>query len=108
MRPYPNRNRVYRQRKPWRLRWVDRVDAEMTHVACGSGFSLMATASTKHLKGHNLFGTGMNTQSQIGYHATSNGDAYKYIIEPALIELPFERDQLKKLKIQDISCGKNN
>jgi len=47
----------------------------------------------------------MNTQSQIGHHVTKKGDAYKYIIEPALIEIPFEQSDLKKLKILDVSCG---
>jgi len=47
----------------------------------------------------------MNTQSQIGHHVTKKGDAYKYIIEPALIEMPFEQSDLKKLKILDVSCG---
>lgn len=84
---------------------MDRLDATLTNVACGSGFSLIATSGTKQLKGHHLFGTGMNTQSQIGHHLTNKGDAYKYIIEPALIELPFEQNELKKLKILDISCG---
>jgi len=75
-------------------------------VACGSGFSLIATSGTKGLKTHTLFGTGMNTQSQIGHHVTKGGDPYKYIIEPALIQLPFEQSDFKKLKILDVSCGK--
>ena len=53
-------------RKPWRLRWADRIDADVTHVACGNGFSLIGIKDSKTLKGHQLFGTGINTQSQIG------------------------------------------
>ena len=66
---------------------------------------MIATSGTKHLKGHRVFGTGINTQSQIGVHKTNKGDAYKYIIEPALIELPFQENEMKNLKILDISCG---
>ena len=66
LRPVKDRPRVYHKHKPWRLRWCDRVDAEVTHVACGNGFSLIATSNTSGLKGHHLFGTGMNIQSQIG------------------------------------------
>ena len=105
LEPYGNRNRIYRQRKPWRLRWVDRVDAKLTHIAAGNGFSLFATAGTKDLKGHQLFGTGMNVQSQIGVHRMPSGEAYKYIIEPVLIHLPFQQTEMKDLKILDISCG---
>lgn len=48
----------------------------------------------------------MNTNSQIGVHETFTGDAFKYIIEPAKIDLPFTNDVYKKLKILDISCGR--
>ena len=53
-------------RKPWRLRWSDRIDADVTHVACGNGYSLIAIKDSKFLKGDHLFGSGINTQSQIG------------------------------------------
>jgi hypothetical protein len=39
-------------------------------------------------------------------HETSNGTAFRYIIEPAKIELPFNLDEYKKLKILDITCGR--
>ena len=39
-------------------------------------------------------------------HETSSGDAFKYIIEPAKIDLPFTIDVYKKLKILDIACGR--
>ena len=56
-------------RKPWRLRWADRIDADVSHVACGNGFTLIAIRDSKNIKGHHLFGTGINTQSQIGKKA---------------------------------------
>ncbi len=103
-----NQNRIYKMRKPWRLRWVDRINADLTHVACGNGFSLISISNSKTLRGHNLFGTGMNTQSQIGVHEASNGDKFKYIIEPALIELPLLKEEREKLKIIDMSCGRSH
>ncbi len=103
-----SQNKILRMRKPWRLRWVDRIDADLTNVACGNGFSLIAISNSKTLKGHNLFGTGMNIQSQIGVHEVSNGDKLKYIIEPALIELPLLKEEHQKLKIFDISCGRSH
>lgn len=103
-----NQNRIFRMRKPWRLRWVDRINADLSHVACGNGFSLIAISNSNTLRGHNLFGTGMNTQSQIGVHEASNGDKFKYIIEPALIELPILKQEREKLKIIHISCGRSH
>lgn len=95
-----------RQRKPWRLRWVDRHKADLTHIACGNGFSLFSISNSINLKGHNLFGTGMNTYSQIGVHEGRPGDFLKYIIQPALIQLPIEQSDKKKLRILDITCGR--
>ena len=97
---------MYSQRKPWRLRWVDRISADVKHIACGNGFSLISISDSKYLKGDHLFGTGINTTSQIGVHETFGGTAFQYIIEPAKIELPFSLDKYKKLKILDISCGR--
>lgn len=77
-----------------------------THVACGNGFSLIAIKNSKTLKGHNLFGTGMNTESQIGVHQAKNGKMYKYVTEPMLIDLPIEKEQKKALKIVDVTCGR--
>jgi hypothetical protein len=65
-RPYRNKNPVYNQRKPWRLRWADRIHADVKHIACGNGFSLVSISNSRYLKGEHLFGTGINTQSQIG------------------------------------------
>jgi RCC1-like G exchanging factor-like protein len=106
LRPLTDKNRIFRQRKPWRLRWADRNNADLTNVACGNGFSLIAVSGARHLKGHHLFGTGMNTESQIGFHQTSKGDIFKYIIEPALIELPIDRNKSDKFRIIDIACGR--
>ncbi|CAF0712896.1 unnamed protein product [Brachionus calyciflorus] len=104
--PTRNQARVYTQRKPWRLRWIDKNKADVTNVACGNGFSLFSISNSIHFKGHNLFGTGMNTQSQIGVHEGKNGDFFKYIIQPVHIQLPIDRQMNEKFRILDITCGR--
>jgi alpha-tubulin suppressor-like RCC1 family protein len=95
--------------KPWRLRWVDKESAELTHVACGNGFSLFSISNCKSQRGHALYGTGMNTQSQIGVHEISKDNFYKYIIRPVRIPLPFEtHTDRSRLKILDIACGREH
>ena len=106
MRPKGDKSRVYRVRQPWRLKWADKVQAEPTHVACGNGFSLIAAANSFGHKGHQLFGTGINTESQIGVHETSKGDAFKYILQPAVIQLPVTTTEQASLKIQGLACGR--
>ena len=87
------------------MRWVDREDADLTNIACGNGFSLIAVSGCKNLKGHNLLGTGMNTQSQLGVHGTGD-KSLKYIIEPQIIHLPFTLQEKKTLRILEITCGR--
>ena len=41
-----------------------------------------------------------------GVHETSGNQVFKYIIEPALIELPLDKQSNDKLKIRGISCGR--
>ena len=103
-KPYP----TIRVNRPWRLRWVDKENAQLTHVACGNGFSLIAISGSKTHRGHHLFGTGMCTQSQIGVHEASQGKFYKYIIRPVKIDLPFDDTSKKNIKILDIACGREH
>lgn len=106
LRPLNKLSRVYRVRKPWRLRWCDRTDARVLNVACGNGFSLMVVAGDTRYKGDKLYGTGMNTQSQIGVHKVSNNESLKYLIEPGLIHLPFDKPY--DVKIRGVACGRTH
>jgi hypothetical protein len=111
LEPSKPRMQIFHQRRPWRLRWVDKYHADVNHVACGSGFSLFSiSGSSEHRTGHHeLFGMGMNTQSQIGVHE-ENKKHLKYIIRPAKIDLPFNlsdsSNSSNRLKILDVSCGR--
>lgn len=50
---------------------------------------------------------GMNTQSQIGVHEGKDGDFYKYIIQPTLINLPIDKQGEKtNLRISGLTCGR--
>lgn len=46
----------------------------------------------------------MNTHSQIGVHEETDKSYLKYLIQPSLIDLPFENKS--KLRILDLSCGR--
>lgn len=110
LEPSKARKQIFTQRRPWRLKWIDKHNADVTRVACGNGFSMFAISGSKLHKGghHYLFGMGMNTQSQIGVHE-DNGQKLKYIIRPVEILLPFDKKPgsgENKLKILDISCGR--
>lgn len=93
-------------RRPWRLRWVDKNRVDVTHVACGNGFSLIAASGTLSHKAHQLFGTGINTDSQVGVHQVAKSDYLKYVIQPARIDLPFTLEQSASLRILDVACGR--
>lgn len=103
--PTRGQYQILRQRKPWRLKWIDKQHADPIHVACGNGFSLFSISGSVDFKGHHLFGMGMNTESQIGVHEENN-KKLKYVISPSKIDLPFNPDQASKLRIIDISCGR--
>jgi RCC1-like G exchanging factor-like protein len=104
IRPEKNIPPVLKVRKPWRLKWVDFTDAHVTQVACGNGFSLMVVAGDSRFKGDKVYGTGMNTQSQLGIHQVGNGDYLKFIIEPNLISLPLYAPQ--SVSISRVACGR--
>ncbi len=63
----------------------------------------MAVAGDTRFKGDKLYGTGMNTQSQIGVHRIGS-DSLKFVIQPGLIHLPFNKPH--DARINSISCGR--
>lgn len=77
-------------------------------MACGNGFSLISISNSIHFKGHNLFGTGINTQSQIGVHQAKNGEYFKYILQPVPIQLSLDRKINEKFRINDLTCGRSH
>ena len=63
----------------------------------------MVVDGDSKFKGDRLYGTGMNTQSQIGVHKVG-GNTLKFLIQPALIHLPFNNPH--EVKIHSVSCGR--
>ncbi|XP_049882776.1 RCC1-like G exchanging factor-like protein [Pectinophora gossypiella] len=70
---------------PMRSSFAERFD--VTHVACGYGFTV---ASIKTNEQHKVFGTGINTDSQIGYHAPRVGHPLELLLSPAPIYIPYK------------------
>ncbi|CRL05544.1 CLUMA_CG017959, isoform A [Clunio marinus] len=84
---------------PSRLQFGEKY--EVLDVAAGYGFSLFATKKTSD--NVSLFGTGINTDSQIGYHKHRGitNKPIEIMIYPAPIYLPklFEDEKLQAIKI---------
>lgn len=87
-----------------------RIDFKETHrvkvrdLSCGYGFTayLCQTPNGKHV----LYGSGLNTDSQLGYQEfpRKSGRILDYVIEPATIELPLIYPNATKLT--HVACGR--
>ncbi|XP_026319558.1 RCC1-like G exchanging factor-like protein [Hyposmocoma kahamanoa] len=75
---------------PMRSTFAERFD--VAHVACGYGFTI---ASVKTNEQHKVFGTGINTDSQIGYHAPRMGHPLEMLLSPAPIYIPYKSLETK-------------
>lgn len=67
----------------------------MKEFACGFGFTAFAVDSDSH----KLYGTGINTDCQIGYHAIRAGKPLGIIFFPQPIDLPLKNTKTKILKL---------
>ena len=101
---------IHSQPYPYRL-MLDNIN----NIACGYGFSVFSSKRTGTIK---VWGCGLNTDSQIGFHKgqpqkkkkktdRDNIDydrvSYKYLMEPAPIALPLKFD---KTKVIGLACGR--
>lgn len=88
---------------PTRLPFAEKYD--VLDVACGYGFSLFVVKRTD--EGITLFGTGINTDSQIGYHKHSGetNNPIDLIIYPVPIELP-KRSSTEEIVIEKCAAGR--
>ncbi|XP_059613989.1 RCC1-like G exchanging factor-like protein [Phlebotomus argentipes] len=77
---------------------------DVLDVTCGYGFSLFLT---KDVKGVQVFGSGINTDCQIGFHkhGGATNRPMHLMIYPAPIELP-KKSEDEKLKIVSIAAGR--
>ncbi|XP_005108817.1 RCC1-like G exchanging factor-like protein [Aplysia californica] len=89
--------------RPARVRFFDIHKLKPLNIACGHGFSLIhAQYQDKKL----LLGTGVNTDSQLGYHETPRGSGrvLDQLIEPGRLRLPAQRPD--DLNVVSMSCGR--
>lgn len=80
---------------------------EIVDAAVGYGFTLFAVKPDKEYGNYSLYGTGLNTDSQCGYHKLkgSTHRPIELLVYPAPIELP-QRDQDEEVKIVKVGCGR--
>ncbi|XP_026288148.1 RCC1-like G exchanging factor-like protein [Frankliniella occidentalis] len=72
-------------------------------ITCGYGFTAF-TVEPNLLKGpHKVFGCGVNTDSQIGYHAPRKGHPLAMLMNPGPIEIPFKNF---KTKVIGLAAGR--
>lgn len=70
---------------PMRSSFAERFD--ITNIACGYGFTV---ASIKTSEQHKVFGTGINTDSQIGYHSPRRNHPLELLLSYAPIYIPYK------------------
>ncbi|GBP51740.1 RCC1-like G exchanging factor-like protein [Eumeta japonica] len=88
--PRPGRKKKYKNDftlawHPMRSTFGERFD--VTDIACGYGFTV---ASIKTKEQHKVFGTGINTDSQIGYHSPRMGHPLELLLNPCPIYIPYK------------------
>ncbi|XP_047530126.1 RCC1-like G exchanging factor-like protein [Vanessa atalanta] len=83
---------------PKRSSFCERFD--VTKIACGYGFTVAAVKTSEQ---HKVFGTGINTDSQIGYHAPRIGKPLEMLLSPAPIYIPYTS---LETKITGLAAGR--
>lgn len=72
-------------------------------VACGNGFTVISATHKDH--NFRVFGTGINTDSQIGFHMVRRGHPLVIIATPVPIQIPLQFDDTKILRV---ACGRTH
>lgn len=88
---------------PTRLQFAENHD--VLDIACGYGFTAFAV---KRSNGISLFGSGLNTDSQLGYQrseAKAGGRSLELLVYPAPIELPERNSSEDKDTMQIVRCA---
>lgn len=76
------------------------INDHIRHVACGYGFTLVA-ASVQD-SSHTALGFGLNTHSQLGYHASTPGNPLEIVALPSAVFTP------SSSPIRRVSCGRSH
>lgn len=100
LRPPDGKNALVRQDKPYRLKFMDEHSLEVSAVACGFGFTVFAARRDKQTV---LLGTGINTDSQIGYQKEGDS-ALDFLIQPAQMNIPLLN--ARTASVHSLSCGR--
>lgn len=74
--------------------------AKVLDISCGTGFTAIAVHSSQ--VSHKLFGTGINTDFQIGYHSPRLNHPLKLLAQPVPIHLPLCSSE----KVVQVACGR--
>ncbi|XP_063235574.1 RCC1-like G exchanging factor-like protein [Bacillus rossius redtenbacheri] len=85
--------------RPQRLYFGEQY--RVNDVTCGYGFTVFSVKSSDR---HKVFGTGLNADSQIGYHAPRKDNPLGMIVYPAPIELPFRHPSTAE--VLQVSAGR--
>ncbi|XP_072029924.1 LOW QUALITY PROTEIN: RCC1-like G exchanging factor-like protein [Amphiura filiformis] len=87
------------QSVPYTFHW----DQKITSVACGYGFTLMASNTQQSTK---VWGSGVNTDSQIGCYpkVKLNADGIQYIYTPYAVDVPLVRS--RDTRVIQVACGR--
>ncbi|XP_072376444.1 RCC1-like G exchanging factor-like protein [Diabrotica undecimpunctata] len=101
-KPYKTSEKLEKQqclKYPKRIGFGERQ--EVTTAACGFGFTVFGVRSETNQK---IWGTGINTDSQIGYHEVRKDHPLEVLFYPKPIDLPLK--QPEKTKVLKISAGR--
>lgn len=85
--------------KPVRTHFAEQH--KIVDVACGYGFTALGANTREKDK---VFGCGINTDSQIGYHAPRREHPLQLILAPAPIELPLA--DIQNTKVTNVAAGR--
>ncbi|XP_038052104.1 RCC1-like G exchanging factor-like protein [Patiria miniata] len=87
------------QSSPYLLQQNEKI----TSIACGYGFTLLASNTLQTTK---VWGTGINTDSQLGFQPRSieKEEGMDYILAPVPIDLPLTRP--RATRVAQVSCGR--
>ncbi|KAI1280408.1 putative E3 ubiquitin-protein ligase HERC4 [Halotydeus destructor] len=98
--PADGKKAVEEFKRPHRLAYVTEMD--IFDVAAGYGFTVFAANERK--SDYKLFGSGLNTDSQIGCHLGEENVPLQVLIKPTPIQLPLQN----KERVLRVACGRSH
>lgn len=97
------KNPCLRKFYPIRLPFCELFGIRFKQISCGYGFTLFLAVSPD-MQNHQIFATGINTDSQIGFHAKRrNGHSMNVVLAPIAIDLPLKN---RKSKVLQVAAGR--